>query len=119
VGRQEPLLFGHRPGDPGMTVTDHGHVVVAVEIPPTLRVEQPDALAADQVHRAGVEQRRPGQHEPTPLQEIAGGGPVVGQPPAGFLETPRDGVYAHCLDTVQECAGPGLAAHAVGGVARV
>ena len=57
VGRQKPLLFRHRPHHPGVTVTNNGHVVVAVEIPPVVGVEQPDTLATDEVHRILVEQR--------------------------------------------------------------
>ncbi len=119
VGRQQPLLLRHSLHNPWVAVPDHGHVVVAVEVPPVVGVEQPDTLAADQVHRAGVEQRRAGQHPTAALQQTTGGRPSVGQPTAGLAETPRDSVYPHRLDGIEEGAGPRLAARGVRGVVRV
>ena len=52
VRGQQPLLLGDRPRDPGVTVADDGHVVVAVEVAPVVWVEEPHPLAADQVQRA-------------------------------------------------------------------
>ena len=98
---------------------DHGHVVVAVEVPPVVGVEQPDALAADEVHRAGVEQRRPGQRPAAALEQVAGGRPPVGEPAAGLAETPRDSVHPHRLDGIEEGAGPRLAGRGVRHVVRV
>src|SRR5260370_575773 len=87
--------------------------------PPVVGVEQPDPLAADQVHRMVVEQRRAGQRPTAALQQITGGRPSVGQQTAGLAETPRDGVYAHPLDGIEEGAGSWLAARGVRGVVRV
>src|SRR5258708_11406316 len=89
-----------------MTVADHGHVVVAVEIAPAVGIEQPDTLAADQVHRMVVEQRRPGQHKPAPLQQTGGGGPAGGQAPAGFPGTPPARRLSPYPRAFHENAGP-------------
>ena len=119
VGREQLLLLRHRLHDPWVAVPGHGHVVVAVEVPPVVGVEQPDTLAADEVHRAGVEQRRSGQRPTTALEQGTGGRPSVGEPAAGLAETPRDCVYPRRLDGIEEGAGPRLAARGVCGVVRV
>ncbi len=49
--REQLLLLHHRLHDLRMTVADHGHVVVAVEVTPVVGIEQPDTLAANQVNR--------------------------------------------------------------------
>ena len=71
---QEARLAHDRLGHARVAVPDDGHVVVAVEEPPPLRVEEPDALAADDVHRLPV--REPGErraeHPAAPLEELAG-----------------------------------------------
>src|SRR5439155_552013 len=78
--------------EPWVAVPDHGDVVVAVEVRPGVRVEQPDALATDEVQRAGVEQRRSGQRPTAALEQATGGRPSVREPTAGLAETPRDSV---------------------------
>src|SRR5271169_6739823 len=86
---------------------------------PVVGVEQPDTLAADEVHRAGVEQRRSGQRPTAALEQGTGGRPSVGEPAAGLAETPRDSVEPDRLDGIEEGAGPRLAARGVCGVVRV
>ena len=56
VGVDEPRLPAQRVDDPRVGVADRGHVVVAVEVAPTVGIVDPHALAADEMHRLVVEQ---------------------------------------------------------------
>ena len=58
VNVQRRLLAGNGLDDAGVGVPDAGHVVVHVDIGPAVDVEQTDALAADDVQRLAIEQRR-------------------------------------------------------------
>ena len=91
----------------------------AVEVPPVVRIEQPARLAADQVNRVLVEQRRSGQRPAAALQQVAGGRPRVGELPAGITETSRTTLTPIASMASARLPGPGLTARGVGGVARV
>jgi hypothetical protein len=54
---QEARLADDRLGHARVAVPDNGDVVVSVEVAPAVRVEEPDALAADDVQR--VPKREP------------------------------------------------------------
>ena len=53
---QRRRLAGQRGDHVRMAMPDRGHIVIAVEVAPPIRVEEPGALAAHEVHRAVVEQ---------------------------------------------------------------
>src|SRR5690606_26564746 len=64
VGVEHRRLPADRLDHPRVAMADMRHIVVAVEIPPPVRIPQPDALAPHQMHRVIVEERHVAAEQP-------------------------------------------------------
>lgn len=79
-------LVGERRHDMGVAMPDRSDVVVDVEIGAAFRIVEPDAFAADHMHRIGIEQPigraeqapAPVHHRALARSERVGGGRVIG-----------------------------------------
>jgi hypothetical protein len=95
---QGARLADNRLGHARVTVTDDGDVVVGVEVPPAVRVEEPNALAAHEMD--GIAVRQPGQRRAedasAPRDQL-----LPGDRRAPRAELARDGVVAGRVEVLE------------------
>ena len=63
VGIEQPGLTGQCFDDLGMRMPEMADVVEAIEIGPAVIVDQPDAIATDELDRLGIGDRKIGQQQ--------------------------------------------------------
>ena len=114
---QEARLADDRLGHARVAVPDDGHVVVGVEVPSALRIEEPDALAADDVHRLPV--REAGERRAEHRLRLCAGAPRSARDPA-CAQLARHVVEAELVELLEErprLVVPGLDVLGVLGIA--